>query len=63
MKFSKLVDSLAQLEATSKRLEMTAILGKLFADADEQDVAPIVYLSQERLAAAFEPIEFGIGEA
>ena len=29
MKFSNLVDYLAQLEATSKRLEMTRILGEL----------------------------------
>jgi DNA ligase-1 len=63
MRFSKLVDYLAKLEATSKRLEMTAILGDLFKDASEEDVAPIIYLTQERLAPAFEPIDFGIGEA
>lgn len=63
MKFSKLVDSLARLEATTKRLEMTAILGDLFKEASADDIAPIVYLTQERLAAAFEPIDFGVGEA
>ncbi len=63
MRFAKLVDYLAQLEATTKRLEMTAILGKLFKEASEEDIAPIVYLTQERLGPAFEPIDFGIGEA
>ncbi len=63
MKFSKLVDYLAQLEATSKRLEMTRILGDLFKEATADEIAPIVYLTQERLGPNFEAIEFGIGEA
>jgi len=63
MKFSTLVDYLAQLEATSKRLEMTRILGELFKHADADDMAAIVYLTQERLAPAYEAIEFGMGEA
>lgn len=63
MRFAKLVDYLAKLEATTKRLEMTAILAELFKEASEEDVAPIVYLTQERLGPAFEPIDFGIGEA
>lgn len=63
MRFTKLVDYLAQLEATTKRLEMTATLGALFKEANEEDIAPIIYLTQERLGPAFEPIDFGIGEA
>ncbi len=63
MRFAKLVDSLAQLEKTTKRLEMTAILAALFKDASEEDIAPIIYLTQERLGPAFSPIDFGIGEA
>ena len=63
MRFSKLVDYLAKLEATTKRLEMTCILGELFKEASEEDIAPIIYLTQERLGPAFEPIDFGIGEA
>src|SRR5512142_1840782 len=63
MLFSKLVDYLARLEETSKRLEMTAILADLFKKADEEDIAPIIYLTQERLGPAYEPTEFGIGEA
>lgn len=63
MRFSKLVDYLARLEVTTKRLEMTATLGELFKEASEEDIAPIIYLTQERLGPAFEPIDFGIGEA
>lgn len=63
MRFAKLVDYLAQLEATTKRLEMTAILGALFKEATADEIAAIIYLTQERLGPAFEPIDFGIGEA
>ena len=63
MRFSKFVDYLARLEATTKRLEMTAIVAELFKEASEEDIAPIVYITQERLGPAFEPIDFGIGEA
>ena len=63
MRFSKLVDYLAKLEATTKRLEMTSILADLFKEASEDEIAPIIYLTQERLGPAFEPIDFGIGEA
>ncbi len=63
MRFAKLVDYLAKLEATTKRLEMTSILAGLFKESSEEDIAPIVYLTQERLGPAFEPIDFGIGEA
>ncbi len=63
MKFAKLAESLAKLESTTKRLEMTAILGNLFKEASTEDIGPIVYLSQERLGPAFEPIDFGIGES
>ena len=63
MKFSRLVDYLSQLEATSKRLEMTRVLGELFKERAADEIESIVYLSQERLGPAFEGIEFGIGEA
>ncbi len=63
MKFAALVERLAQLEATTKRLEMTRILGELFQAAEVDDMAAIVYLSQERLGPAYENVEFGMGEA
>src|SRR5436190_17377427 len=63
MKFSTLVEYLGKLEATSKRLEMTRILGDLFKAADAGEMSAIVYLTQERLAPNYEAIEFGMGEA
>ena len=63
MKFSTLVEYLARLEATSKRLEMTHILGELFQEASAEEIEPIVYLSQERLAPNYVGLDFGIGEA
>ncbi|MBI3913249.1 MAG: ATP-dependent DNA ligase [Chloroflexi bacterium] len=63
MRFAKLVDCLARLEKTTKRLEMTAALAELFKGASEEDIAPIIYLTQERLGPAFAPIDFGIGDA
>lgn len=63
MKFSTLVEYLARLEATSKRLEMTRILGELFHAASADEIEPIVYLTQERLAPNYKGIDFGIGEA
>jgi DNA ligase-1 len=63
MRYSVLVSYLARLEATSKRNEMVSILADLFKQADGEEVDKIIYLCQERLAPAFEPLEFGIGEA
>jgi DNA ligase 1 len=63
MKFSRLVDYLEPLEATSKRLEMTRLLGDLFKESSADEIGSIVYLTQERLGPNFEGIEFGIGEA
>lgn len=63
MKFSTLVEYLARLEATSKRLEMTRILGELFQRASADEIEAIVYLTQERLAPNYRGIDFGIGEA
>jgi DNA ligase 1 len=63
MKFSRLVDYLEPLEATSKRLEMTRLLGDLFKESSADEIGSIVYLTQEHLGPNFEGIEFGIGEA
>jgi DNA ligase 1 len=63
MRYSILVGYLAGLEATSKRNEMVSILADLFRQADGAEIDKIIYLCQERLVPAFEPLEFGIGEA
>ena len=63
MKYSILTDHLARLEATSKRNEMVSILSDLFQQAGAEEIDKIIYLCQERLVPAFEPLEFGIGES
>jgi DNA ligase-1 len=63
MLYSTLIDCLAKLEATTKRNEMMAILAGLLCQATGEEIDKVVYLCQERLAPAFNPLEFGIGEA
>lgn len=63
MRYSVLVDHLARLEATTKRNELVSILAELFRQAGLEEIDKVVYLCQERLVPAFEPLEFGIGEA
>jgi DNA ligase-1 len=63
VQYSIFVSYLAGLEATSKRNEMVSTLADLFKQADGEEIDKIIYLCQERLVPAFEPLEFGIGEA
>lgn len=63
MLYAVLIDCLARLEATTKRNEMMAILADLLAKSTAEEIDKVVYLCQERLAPAFNPLEFGIGES
>jgi DNA ligase 1 len=63
MRYSTFIGYLAGLENTPKRNEMVSILADLFKQADGEEIDKIIYLCQERLVPAFEPLEFGIGEA
>lgn len=63
MKFTDLSNYFSQLEATTKRLELIDILSSLFKKVrTESDARQITYLLQGRVAAFYEPIEFGMGE-
>jgi len=63
MKFSELANYFSQLEATSKRLELIDILSTLFKKVkNPEDARQVTYLLQGRVAAFYEPVEFGIGE-
>jgi DNA ligase-1 len=63
MTFTDLTQHFEQLEATSSRLELIAILAKLFAEAQTGDeIEKICYLVQGRVAPFFVPIEFGMAE-
>ena len=62
MKFSALAASLDQMEATSSRNELVRILSEVYRASSVNELKPITYLIQGRLAPFFEPVEIGLGE-
>src|SRR5215472_7498315 len=62
MKFSELAGYLDQLEATSSRNEMVRILAELYRACSVDEIEPVTYLIQGRLAPFFEPVEIGLGD-
>lgn len=62
VQFSILSDAFEKMEATTKRLELTDILVKLFEDTPTEVIAKIVYLIQGKLRPDFEGIELGVAE-
>ncbi len=62
MKFSTLSQYFSTLEQTSSRLAMTRLLAELFARVNEDEIGPICYLLEGRVAPLFEPVEFGIAD-
>ncbi len=62
MKFSELAASLDQMEATNKRNELVRILSEVYRACSVDELEPITYLIQGRLAPFFEPVEIGLGE-
>jgi len=62
VKFSELAANLDRMEATSKRNELVSILSEVYRASAVDELEPITYLIQGRLAPFFEPIEIGLGE-
>ena len=62
MKFGELAAYLDQLEATNSRNELVRILSELYRACSAEEIEPITYLIQGRLAPFFEPVEIGLGE-
>jgi DNA ligase-1 len=62
MQFRYLAEVFEHLEGTAKRLEMFEILAELFRNAGPDDIAPIIYMSQGRLLAAFHGLEMGMSD-
>jgi DNA ligase 1 len=62
MQFSDLARTFEAIESTSARREVVASLADLFASAEGDELQPLVYLCQGRLAPAFIPLEFGMAE-
>jgi DNA ligase 1 len=62
VKFSELAANLDQMEATSSRNELVRILSEVYRSSSADELKPITYLIQGRLAPFFEPVEIGLGE-
>ncbi len=63
MQFADLVAEYERLEATSKRLEMRAILVDLLRKVDPNQLPPLVYLMQGELRPEFEGVELGVADS
>src|SRR6202023_4083055 len=50
------------MEGTSSRNELVRILSEVYRAAVPDELGPITYLIQGRLAPFFEPVEVGLGE-
>jgi DNA ligase-1 len=62
VKFNQLAANLDQMEATSSRNELVRILSDVYRACSVDELEPITYLIQGRLAPFFEPVEIGLGE-
>jgi DNA ligase-1 len=62
MTFAELAASLDQMEATKSRNELVRLLSEVYRAAVPDELEPITYLIQGRLAPFFEPVEIGLGE-
>lgn len=62
MRFDELAGYLERLEATSSRNELVRILSELYGACSVDEIEPITYLIQGRLAPFFVPVEIGLGE-
>ena len=49
MLYDSLVETYVKLEATTKRLEMTAILAELLKKAEPEEMAEVIYLTQGKI--------------
>jgi DNA ligase-1 len=62
VKFASLAEHLDQMEATSSRNELVRILSEVYQACKVDELEPITYLIQGRLAPFFEPVEIGLGQ-
>ena len=62
MKFVKLTDAFEQIDATTKRLEMTSLLVELIKATPREDLNKVVNLLQGKLYPDYVDIELGVAE-
>ncbi|HET7418794.1 MAG TPA: ATP-dependent DNA ligase [Candidatus Dormibacteraeota bacterium] len=62
MTFAELSRYLDRMEATRSRNELVKALSELYSKASPDEIQPLTYLIQGRLAPFFEPVEIGMGD-
>src|SRR5713101_2620952 len=62
MKFAELAANLDRMEGTKSRNELVRILAEVYQASTTDELGPITYLIQGRLAPFFEPVEIGLGQ-
>src|SRR6266568_3600922 len=62
MNFAELAVNLDRMEGTKSRNELVRILSEVYEACSPDELGPITYLVQGRLAPFFEPVEIGLGE-
>src|SRR2546423_1877102 len=62
MNFAALAANLERMEGTKSRNELVRILAEVYQASTSDELSPITYLIQGRLAPFFEPVEIGLGE-
>lgn len=62
MEFIRLAEAYEKLEATTKRLEMTDVLVRLFQDVPREEIDRVVYLTGGRVFPDYAGIELGLAE-
>jgi DNA ligase 1 len=60
--FATVAAAFEQLEQTSSRKQLTAILANLLRQVDADAIAQVAYLLQGRVAPLYEPVEFGVAQ-
>ena len=62
MTFSELSAYLDRLESTSSRNALVKTLSEIYTRSSVDEIQPLTYLIQGRLAPFFEPVEIGLGD-
>jgi DNA ligase-1 len=62
MTFTELSTYLDRMEGTRSRNELVKTLAELYTKTSPDEIQPVTYLIQGRLAPFFEPVEIGMGE-
>src|ERR687885_1837053 len=60
--FATVAAAFEQLEQTSSRKQLTAILAKLLSEVEDDAIAEVAYLLEGRVPPLYEPVEFGVAQ-